>query len=87
VNKSPASIRATLYQRGLGDLGEYIERQLNHITYLNRRMFALEELIAELQALLPDDVREARQAEQDALSEAARNSGGGSHRAPAESDG
>ena len=87
MNKSPASIRATLYQRGLGDLGEYIERQLNHITYLNRRMFALEELIAELQALLPEDVREARQAEQDALSEAARNSGGGSHRAPAESDG
>ena len=87
MKKSPASIRATLYQRGLGDLGEYIERELNHITYLNRRMFALEELIAELQALLTDDVKQARQAEQDALSEAARNSGGGSHRAPAESDG
>ena len=87
MNKNPARIIATLYQRGLGDLGEYIERQLDHITYLNRRMFALEELIAELQALLPDDVKQDRQAEQDALSEAARNSGGGSHRAPAESDG
>lgn len=87
MNKNPASIRALLYQRGLGDLGEYIERQLNHITYLNRRMFALDEMIAELQALLPDDVKEARQAEQDALSAAARNSSGGTRRAPAESDG
>ena len=86
MNTSPSRVAAILASRGMEDLGAEMQRRLQYSDYLAQQVAYLREDIKELEALLPDDVREARRQEVEA-SAWRNNRGGGGRRAPAESDG
>ena len=83
---SPSRIATMLWHRGLGELGDEIQRRLQHADYLATQNVQLREEIKELEKLLPDDVCEERQQQREATAWR-NNRGGGGGRAPAESDG
>jgi hypothetical protein len=60
---------------------------LQHVNYLEDRVDQLKQQVAELEKLLPDDVKEDRKRQQQERAAASRASYGGGRRAPPESDG
>lgn len=84
---SPSRIATILWHRGLGDLGDEIQRRLQHADYLAETVMHLRQQVKELEKLLPDDVGNQRKLQQHEHAAAVRASYGGGHRAPAESDG
>lgn len=87
ANMEPGRLAAFLHMRGLGELGELVQRRFQLLEYTVQRCYDLQLEIAELEKLLPDDVREQRRQAQEEYVASLRNSGGGLRRAPAESDG
>ena len=87
ANMEPGRLAAFLHMRGLGELGELVQRRFQALEHMVWKCYDLEQQIRELESLLPDDVRERRRQEQEEYGAALRNSGGGLRRAPAESDG
>ena len=86
MNTSPSRVAAILASRGMEDLGAEMQRRLQYADTLARDVMYLREEIKELESLLPDDIREARDRAREA-SAWRNNRGGGGRRAPAESDG
>ena len=84
---TPSEVNSLLWKRGLPDVGEWLQRELQHVDYLNDRVDALQRQVLELEQLLPPDVKERREREQREQSAARRASYGGNRRAPPESDG
>ena len=84
---TPSQVNSLLYNRGLPEVGEWLQRELQHVNYLNDRVDALKRQVLELEQLLPPDVKESREREQRERAAAARASYGGGRRAPPESDG
>ena len=84
---TPTQVNNLLWQRGLPDLGEWLQRELQHVDYLKDRVDALKRQVLELENLLPPDVKERREREQRERAAASRASYGGGRRAPPESDG
>jgi hypothetical protein len=76
-----------LWKRGLPDVGEWLQRELQHVNYLEGPRRPAEAAGAELEQLLPDDVKEDRKRQQQERAAASRASYGGGRRAPPESDG
>jgi hypothetical protein len=84
---TPTQVNNLLWQRGLPDLGEWLQRELQHVNYLKDRVDQLKQQVLELEQLLPDDVKEDRKRQQRERAAASRASYGGGRRAPPESDG
>ena len=84
---SASRIATMLWHRGLGELGEEIQRRLQHADYLAETVIQLRQQVKELEQLLPDEVKEDRKRQQHEHAAAVRESYGGGNRAPAESDG
>jgi TolA-binding protein len=84
---TPSEVNSLLWKRGLPDVGEWLQRRLQHVAYLEDRVDQLKQQVAELEQLLPDDVKEDRKRQQQERAAASRASYGGGRRAPPESDG
>jgi hypothetical protein len=84
---TPSEVNSLLWKRGLPDVGEWLQRELQHVRYLEDRVDQLKQQVAELEKLLPDDVKEDRKRQQEEQAAASRASYGGGRRAPPESDG
>ena len=84
---TPSEVNSLLWRLGFPDVGEWLQRELQHVIYLNDRVDALQRQVLELEKLLPDDVWGEREREQREQSAARRASYGGGRRAPPESDG
>jgi hypothetical protein len=76
-----------LWKRGLPDVGEWLQRELQHVATSKDRVDQLKLQVLELEKLLPDDVKEDRKRQQQERAAASRASYGGGRRAPPESDG
>jgi hypothetical protein len=53
---TPSEVNSLLWKRGLPDVGEWLQRELQHVNYLEDRVDQLKQQVAELEKLLPDDV-------------------------------
>jgi hypothetical protein len=84
---TPSQVNSLLWKRGLPDVGEWLQRRLQHVAYLEDRVDQLKLQVLELERLLPDDVKEDRKRQQQERAAASRASYGGGRRAPPESDG
>ena len=84
---TPSEVNSLLWKRGLPDVGEWLQRRLQHVNYLEDRLDQLKQQVAELEKLLPDDVKEDRKRQKQERAAASRASYGGGRRAPPESDG
>jgi hypothetical protein len=84
---TPTQVNNLLWQRGLPDVGEWLQRELQHVDYLKDRVDQLKLQVLELEQLLPPAVKERREREQRERAAASRASYGGGRRAPPESDG
>ena len=84
---TPSQVNSLLYNRGLPEVGEWLQRRLQHVNYLEDRVDQLKRQVLELEQLLPPDVKERREREQRERAAASRASYGGGRRAPPESDG
>ena len=84
---TPSQVNSLLYNRGLPEVGEWLQRRLQHVNYLEDRVDQLKQQVAELEKLLPPAVKESREREQRERAAASRASHGGGRRAPPESDG
>ena len=84
---TPSQVNSLLYNRGLPEVGEWLQRELQHVNYLNDRVDALKRQVLELEQLLPDDVKQDRKRQKQEQAAASRASYGGGRRAPPESDG
>ena len=84
---TPSQVNSLLYNRGLPEVGEWLQRRLQHVNYLEDRVDQLKQQVLELEQLLPPAVKERREREQREQSAARRASHGGGRRAPPESDG
>jgi hypothetical protein len=61
---TPTQVNNLLWQRGLPDVGEWLQRELQHVDYLKDRVDQLKLQVLELEQLLPDDVKEDRKRQQ-----------------------
>ncbi len=77
MNMTPGQIRWKLHSYGLAELGEYLQIRLDQLDYMVRKCHDQQQTIKELEALLPADVRAARDAERNAETEAGRFTGVG----------
>ena len=84
---TPSQVNSLLWKRGLPDVGEWLQRELQHVDYLKDRVDQLKQQVAELEKLLPDDVWNERELQKKERAAASRASYGGGRRAPPESDG
>ena len=84
---TPSEVNSLLWQRGLPDVGEWLQRRLQHVDYLEDRVDELRRQVLELEKLLPDHVKEDRKRQQEERAAASRASYGTGRRAPPESDG
>jgi len=84
---TPSQVNSLLWKRGLPDVGEWLQRRLQHVAYLEDRVDQLKQQVAELEKLLPDDVWDERELQKQQQAAASRASHGGGRRAPPESDG
>ena len=84
---TPSEVNSLLWKRGLPDVGEWLQRELQHVRYLEDRVDQLKQQVAELEKLLPDDVWDERARQKEERAAASRASYGGGRRAPPESDG
>ena len=84
---TPSQVNNLMWQYGMADVGEWLQRRLQHVNYLEDRVDALKRQVAELEQLLPDDVKQDRKRQQQEQAAALRASYGGGRRAPPESDG
>ena len=84
---TPSQVNSLLYNRGLPEVGEWLQRRLQHVNYLEDRVDQLKQQVLELEKLLPDDVKEDRKRQKRERAAASRASYGGGRRAPPESDG
>lgn len=76
-----------LGRTGMHELTAEVRRKFFAMSYLRTEVWRLEARIKELEALLPDDVRERMAAEREAYAEQLRNGATGPRRAPADADG
>jgi ribosomal protein S18 len=84
---TPSEVNSLLWQRGLPDVGEWLQRRLQHVDYLEDRVDELKRQVLELEKLLPDHVKDDRTRQQEEIAAASRASYGAGRRAPPESDG
>ena len=84
---TPSQVNNLMWQYGMADVGEWLQRRLQHVNYLEDRVDALKQQVAELEQLLPDDVKQDRKRQKREQAAALRASYGGGRRAPPESDG
>ena len=84
---TPSQVNNLMWQHGMSDVGEWLQRRLQHVNYLEDRVDQLKQQVAELEKLLPDDVWDERERQKQEQAAASRASHGGGRRAPPESDG
>ena len=84
---TPSQVNNLMWQYGMADVGEWLQRRLQHVNYLEDRVDQLKQQVAELEKLLPDDVWDERELQKQQQAAASRASYGGGRRAPPESDG
>ena len=84
---TPSQVNNLMWQCGMADVGEWLQRRLQHVNYLEDRVDQLKQQVAELEKLLPDDVWDERELQKQQQAAASRASHGGGRRAPPESDG
>ena len=84
---TPNEVNSLLWKRGLPEVGEWLQRRLQYVNYLEDRVDQLKLQVLELQQLLPDEIKEEGKRQQEERAAASRASYGGVRRAPPESDG